>query len=76
MGARLDAQVEIGLQFERVESGDDKVKVEALGIICMFLGQGLDKSQYPVHFELSLKQVVGFAQSESPELRVCSRTPR
>lgn len=70
MGARLDAQVEIGLQFERIQEGDDKTKVEALGIICMFFGQGLSKAQYPVHFEHELKQVVGFAESESPELRV------
>lgn len=71
MGAAvMDTQVEIGLQFERIQEGDETTTVEALGLICMFLGRGMTKEQYPIFFQQSLAQVVGFIQHKAPEMRV------
>ena len=71
MGAAvIDPQVEIGLQFERIQEGDDKTTVEALGLICMFMGRGIKKEQYPIFFQESLAKVVGFIPHKAPEMRV------
>lgn len=70
MAAGIDPQVEIGLQFERIEEGDEKTTVEALGLICMFLGRGMTKEQYPVFFQESLAKVVGFIPHQAAEIRV------
>ena len=71
MGAAvIDPQVEIGLQFERIQEGDEKTTVEALGLICMFMGRGIKKEQYPIFFQESLAKVVGFIPHKAPEMRV------
>ena len=75
MGAAvIDPQVEIGLQFERIQEGDDKTTVEALGLICMFMGRGITKEQYPIFFRESLAKVVGFIPHQAPEMRVRCRS--
>jgi hypothetical protein len=70
MGAVMDPQVEIGLQFERIQEGDEKTTVEALGLICMFLGRGMTKEQYPIFFQESLASVTGFITHKTPGMRV------
>lgn len=73
MGAAvIDPQVEIGLQFERIQEGDEKATVEALGLICMFLGRGMTKEQYPIFFRESLAEVVGFIPHKAEAMRVRS----
>ena len=69
-----DAQHEISMQLDRLQSADDKTTAEALAMVCMFLGQGLPKEKHPAQFAESMERVVPLISSDVPEVRVRTLT--
>lgn len=69
-----DAQHEIGMQLDRLKDADDKMRAEALAMVCMFLGQGLPKDKHPAQFAESMDGVVPLISSPAPEVRVITYT--
>lgn len=59
-------------ELSRLDSDDDKVLADALGMSCLLLGRSPEQAQLPDKFRGQLARVVALAAHDSSTVRVSS----